>query len=385
MKRYDEHIIDLIKAHLTGELNADGREALDAWRAEDARNRAFFERVCRDSSIARENAIYAATDAEKAFRRFQARISRRRRTRVRMMWYAAALLLPAAGIALLWPGEPKTEPTAAPAAEIVPGSPRAVLTLADGEQVRLSEEEPQESTRLAAMEVRQSDGALSYKDARRDDESARIEHNTLRTVRGGEYRLELSDGTAVYLNASTTLRYPVAFRGATRDVWLTGEAYLQVARDTARRFRVHAGGATVSVLGTVFNVASEADGRQTVTTLVSGSVEVDNGGESRVIRPGEQAVTRKDAAAVVVRPANIAAATAWTRDMFYFDEEPLETIMRALAQWYEFRIVFENDALRGRRFTVESSRYGEIDDILRLIEETGVVACRKEGRAIYIR
>ena len=380
MKRYDEHIIDLIKAHLTGELNADGREALDAWRAEDARNRAFFERVCRDSSIARENAIYAATDAEKAFRRFQARISRRRRTRVRMMWYAAALLLPAAGIALLWPGEPKTEPTAAPAAEIVPGSPRAVLTLADGEQVRLSEEEPQESTRLAAMEVRQSDGALSYKDARRDDESARIEHNTLRTVRGGEYRLELSDGTAVYLNASTTLRYPVAFGKGERRVELDGEAYFEVAKDTARPFIVKARQVDIRVLGTSFDVSTY--GGEIVATLVEGKVRMRQGADSVTLLPNQQAVADKHGFAV--RQVNARDFTLWREGIFFFENETLETILDHLARWYDVDIFYAEQSVKTSRYSMKVERYKHIDEILRRLAQTNHVRFEIKERTIFV-
>ena len=361
-----------------GILTAEEEKRLDAWVAGDEKHRALYERLLRMDILPR-----IPQDDEKRWQQFvrkypvYPRVTRRRWA----TWLSAACCaaLIAAG-ALLWPRPERTME------EIATPTPtdKVQVVLGDGESVILERNTPAEAARVTGATVRA--------ETKTNDESPEnvipdtaMEYHTIIVPKYGEYTVRLADNTVVKLNSESTLRYPVAFRGATRDVWLTGEAYMEVARDTARRFRVHTGGTTVSVLGTVFNVASEADGRQTVTTLVSGSVEVDNGGESRVIRPGEQAVTRKDAAAVVVRPANIATATAWTRDMFYFDEEPLETIMRALAQWYEFRVVFENDALRGRRFTVESSRYGEIDDILRLIEETGVVACRKEGRAIYIR
>ena len=359
-------------------LTAEEEKRLDAWVAGDEKHRALYERLLRVDILPR-----IPQDDEKRWQQFvrkypvYPRVTRRRWA----TWLSAACCaaLIAAG-ALLWPRPERTmEEIAAPTP-----TDKVQVVLGDGESVILERNTPAEAARVTGATVRAETKTIDYSAENVIPDTA-MEYHTIIVPKYGEYTVRLADNTVVKLNSESTLRYPVAFRGATRDVWLTGEAYLQVARDTARRFRVHAGGTTVSVLGTVFNVASEADGRQTVTTLVSGSVEVDNGGESRVIRPGEQAVTRKDAAAVVVRPANIAAATAWTRDMFYFDEEPLETIMRALAQWYEFRIVFENDALRGRRFTVESSRYGEIDDILRLIEETGVVACRKEGRAIYIR
>ena len=208
MKRYNEHIIQRIKEYLTGVLDPKGRKALESWHKQDARNREFFERVCRENTISQEDAIYAKTDERKAFRRFQTRVRGKKRTLTRAIGYAAALLLPLAGIAL-WL---KTESlTTAPVPEIAPGSSKAVLTLAGGEQVYLKEGEKHESAKLEKMAVEQREGLLSYKAAKRKEVTKTTEYNTLATGRGGEFRLELSDGTIVYLNASTTLRYPVAF------------------------------------------------------------------------------------------------------------------------------------------------------------------------------
>ena len=214
MKRYNEHIIQRIKEYLTGVLDPKGRKALESWHKQDARNREFFERVCRENTISQEDAIYAETDERKAFRRFQTRVRGKKRTLTRAIGYAAALLLPLAGIAL-WL---KTESlTTAPVPEIAPGSSKAVLTLAGGEQVYLKEGEKHESAKLEKMAVEQREGLLSYKAAKRKEVTKTTEYNTLATGRGGEFRLELSDGTIVYLNASTTLRYPVAFGDGKRQ------------------------------------------------------------------------------------------------------------------------------------------------------------------------
>ena len=257
------------------------------------------------------------------------------------------------------------------------------LVFGDGQSVTLDEADPAELARIDGADVKPRARSIDYS-AKGTAKDTAAEYHTIIVPKYGEYTVRLADNSVVKLNSESTLRYPVAFQGKTREVWLTGEAYLEVASDPARCFKVHTGETTVSVLGTTFNVANTPDG-ETVTTLVSGRVSVDNGRANRVISPGQQAVTRQDSEAIDVRKADIAAATAWTRDMFYFNEEPLETIMETLSRWYEFGVVFENEAARQRRFTVESSRYENIDQILTLIEETGVVTCRKEGRTIHIR
>ena len=121
------------------------------------------------------------------------------------------------------------------------------------------------------------------------------------------------------------------------------------------------------------------------TTLVNGKVEVGNGITTRIIRPGEQAITLPGNAEIEVKKVDTNVVTAWVRDMFYFDEQPLEQIMEELSRWYEFDVVFENNELKQRRFTLEASRYENIDKVLDLIEATHVVKCRKEGKNVYIR
>ena len=187
------------------------------------------------------------------------------------------------------------------------------------------------------------------------------------------------------LNSESTLTYPVQFKGKERKIRLTGEAYLEVTPDTTRRFIVEAAGTTVSVLGTTFNVNASAPDGNVATTLVNGKVEVGNGLTTTIIAPGQQAVTTSGNAQIDVRKVDTNVVTAWVRDMFYFDEKPLGEIMQELSHWYEFNVVFEKESLKQRKFTIETSRYENIDQVLKLIEETHVVKCRKEGKTIYIQ
>lgn len=187
------------------------------------------------------------------------------------------------------------------------------------------------------------------------------------------------------LNSESTLTYPVQFKGKERKIRLTGEAYLEVTPDTTRHFIVEAAGTTVTVLGTTFNVNTSAPDGNVATTLVNGKVEVGNGLTTTIISPGLQAVTTSGNARIDVRKVDTNVVTAWVRDMFYFDEKPLGEIMQELSHWYEFNVVFEKESLKQRKFTIETSRYENIDQVLKLIEETHVVTCRKEGKTIYIQ
>ena len=361
-----------------GILTPEEERRLDAWVGSDERHRVLYKRLLREDILPR---IPMAD--EKRWQQFVRKypVYPRLKRRSWPMWLSAACVAAFLAVgAVFWL---RSERSAEEIATPVP-TDKVQLVLGNGERITLEKGDAQTVTRVegAAVEARRQ--AIDYSAARAVRDSA-VDYHTIIVPKYGEYTVRLSDNSVVKLNSESTLRYPVVFRGTTREIWLTGEAYLEVARDTARCFKVHAGETTVSVLGTVFNVASERDSRETVTTLVSGRVAVDNGRTSRVIRPGQQAVTRQADEGISVRRADIAAVTAWTRDMFYFNEEPLERIMGALSRWYEFRVVFENESLRQRRFTVEASRYEDIGRILTLIEETGVVTCRKEGRTIYVQ
>lgn len=306
----------------------------------------------------------------------------------RVTWAAAGCAAAVLAGVMVWTGEKGMTPTG----EIVTPTPVTAVQLVTGSGQRVTLEG--ELTAEARAEVGEgtevSEGRIGYegREATRSTTGeagrAAVEYHTIIVPRYGEYTVVLADGSTVMLNSGSRLRYPVAFGTGPREVWLEGEAFLTVARDTARAFTVHAGETAVRVLGTTFNVAAYHPREEVRTTLVSGRVEVARGEARRAIGPGEEAVTGKAEAGIAVRRVDTRVATAWTRNMFYFDEEPLERVMEALGEWYGFEVEIERASLRGRRFTVEVSRYGEIDQVLRVIEETGLVHCRKEGRKIVV-
>ena len=382
MKIYDEYVIRLMEAYLTGKLDDAGRKELEAWCGACEKNRKFFERVCREDRIAREVPLYAEVDGEKAFRHFQKRIRGRKWLR-RLVRCAAVLLLPLGVVAVWqWMGMEVHRDTGQ---EIVPGTSRAVLTLAGGEQVCLQEGKPVEK-RLEAMEVEQKEGVLSYQTVRPVQENAEaVGYNMLATDRGGEYQLVLSDGTRVFLNAVTSLKYPVVFGGGERRVELDGEAYFEVAADSARAFVVEVGDMEVEVYGTSFDVTTFYEG-EVRTVLVEGSVGVREPGSGKVCRvvPGQMAVYDREDRSIAVKETDVTLYTAWKEGLFRFEEVRLEDIMETLSRWYDVDVFFDDDALRHTLFTGDLKRYDNIGVHLRMLEMTTNVAFEVKGNAVFV-
>lgn len=254
----------------------------------------------------------------------------------------------------------------------------ARLVTGDGQVMALTEHSGGDTMHLAATVVVDQEGIgyLSGKGANAP------EYHTIIVPKYGEYTVRLGDGSRIRLNSESELRYPVNFSDSVREVWLKGEAYFQVARDTGRPFIVSAARVKVNVLGTEFNVEAIPGRGQVTTTLVEGRVRVEQGETKCILKPGEQAVAGGEI--LEKQLADIRAVTAWVRGMFCFNEVTLQDMMQCLAEWYGFEVEYRNPALKERKFSVELKRYEDVDRILRLIEETGTVRFQREGIRVTV-
>ena len=383
MNVYNEYIIRLIEMYLTGKLDEGGREELEAWCVSCEKNQKFFERVCREERIAREVPVYARVDEKKAFRRFQKRIKGRRLLLRRVVRYAAVLLLPLVIVgAWQWMGRELYKENEQ---KIIPGASKAVLTLAGGEQVCLQEGKVAKK-RLEAMDVKQKKGLLSYQAVKPSQKKAEtVEYNKLTTGRGGEYQLVLSDGTRIFLNAATTLKYPVVFGDGERQVELEGEAYFEVATDSTRAFVVKVRDVEVEVYGTSFDVTTFYEG-EVRTVLVEGCVGVreTGSGEECRIASGQMAVYDLKDRSMAVKEVDVALYTSWKEGLFKFEEERLEDIMETLSRWYDVDVFFYDDALRNTLFTGDLKRYDNIGEHLRMLEMTTNAAFEVKDNAVFV-
>ena len=264
---------------------------------------------------------------------------------------------------------------------IVPGSPKAVLTLASGEQLDLQEEGHFVSK--DSSKIRNIGNVLEYEAGvkKKDNE---LEYNILTIPRGGEYQLKLEDGSNVWLNAETELRFPVAFGEDERRIFLKGEAYFEVAKDARRPFIVCVDGVDVTALGTEFNISTIQESGEVFTTLVNGSVRVVNEeGENCILRPEEQAVCKKGESDIGVQKVNTALYTSWKDGYYAFDKQSLGEIMRTLERWYDIHVVFVDDAEK-LRFSGRVKRYEDITNLLTMIKLTNDVDFTIENRTIIV-
>lgn len=267
--------------------------------------------------------------------------------------------------------------------DILPGGNKAVLTLADGKQVILDETD----NGLLAMQgdvsvIKSNDGELSYEKSGTGAKSV-VTYNTVSTPRGGMYQLTLSDGTKVWLNAESSLRYPTSFTGKDRKVELTGEGYFEVAHNASKPFFVNTGSMNVQVLGTRFNINTYADDGNLKTTLFEGSVEV-NAGSSKVrLKPGEQArLQLSDNVLQSSGSIDLDQVLAWKEGYFSFQDAGLKDIMMQISRWYDVDVIYQGNILP-RKFGGSIARKSELSSVLKILE-AGNVHFKLEGRNLIV-
>ncbi|OQP57125.1 hypothetical protein A3860_11215 [Niastella vici] len=296
-------------------------------------------------------------------------------------WAAAILVIAVASVALWKMGKP-VHKTDAPVLtnnqqqDALPGSDRAILTLASGEKVLLDSSH-RNIIQQKDFNVTNRDNQLDYTGS-----SSVVEEHTLSTPRGGQYKLLLPDGTTVWLNAASSITYPTAFTGDSRKVKITGELYFEVAKDSKRPFHVMANGMEVQVLGTHFNINAYDDEKDIKTTLLEGSVKVTRDAASVILRPGEQtSVSHKSKPS---QPISVQTeeVMAWKNGTFFFNRTPFSEVMRQLSRWYDVDVIYEKE-IPTINFGGEMKRDLNLSQVLEGFDKMGV-QFRIEGKKLII-
>ena len=274
---------------------------------------------------------------------------------------------------------------------ILPGSNKAVLTLADGSDVILDQTSNGILGSQGNVSIKKSmDGKVSYEAAQNNTYTGNaIAYNKIATPRGGQYQVDLADGTKVWLNAASTLKFPVTFSKAQRVVELTGEAYFEVNpepvagnRKVRIPFLVKTRNQLVEVLGTHFNVNAYDDEPDIKTTLLKGSVRVVQSAarQSVLLKPGQQSAV---AGNIAVADVDASQAIEWQKGYFLFDNETVESMMRKISRWYNIEVEFKGN-IRYRKFAGKISKFGNIVQILQVMEKTQVIHFEIEGRRVIV-
>lgn len=305
----------------------------------------------------------------------------------RQWWWAAAaaVILLSAGMWLLSPKHEAAKTpaisSASPAPDIAPGRNGAVLTLADGKQVVLDSMGNGMVAEQGGSKVSLRDGQLTY-DGQSQHQAALI-YNTMSTPRGRQFSIVLPDGTRVWLNAASSIRYPTVFAGNDRKVELSGEAYFEVAKDVKRPFIVHTMSTVTQVLGTSFNVNAYEEDGIVRTTLLEGSVRTGEPQDNVLLSPGEQAQLKPGGKLKVDHHANTDQVLAWKNGAFNFQNATLHEVMRQLARWYDLEVVYEKGVPEAT-FGGEVSRNVPLSDLLKGLKGMDVHFRIEEGHRLIV-
>ncbi|HET9434584.1 MAG TPA: FecR domain-containing protein, partial [Chitinophagaceae bacterium] len=264
--------------------------------------------------------------------------------------------------------------------DVSPGGNKATLTLADGSTIVLDEAQNGELAQQGNSKIIKLDGKLSYDPINKNPKE--VVYNTISTPNGGQYQLELADGSRVWLNATSSIHFPTTFIGKERRIEITGEAYFEIAKNRKMPFVVAINGAEVQVLGTHFNINAYNDEDNVKTTLLEGSIKFVNGDHSNILKPGQQSQLAKDGTFKVANDVNVDEVVAWKNGLFAFENASIEKVMRQFSRWYDVEIEY-----RGKTddlFIAEMRRNIKLSDALRALELTGRVKFDIDGKKIIV-
>ena len=381
MLEYDNNYVRrLIQLDLVGGLSPEEKGKLEDWINESEEHRLLFCKIKKQLSI-NEIRNYLRTDVEDAWKKVREKTfgAPPVRPRIRPKWlkYAAVVLPVLLSITLWYTWKEEMKNKQATVARLHP-----VLTLDNGEKYQLDPEEQTEIYVNEEVKAYQAGGGLIYDTTVRQEEN---KYNRIEVPRGSEYWIVLPDGTRVWLNAATELKYPVAFHAKERRVYLKGEAYFEVAPDKNRPFYVETEEVKVRVLGTVFNVNTHYT-RGVRTVLVEGAVALEWGDQKEIrMKPGELADFDRTTTEVTLKEVDVTSYISCKEGYFVFEDEPLEEIMHTLSLWYDKEFLFAGKRSRTLHFSGHIKRYERIETILSAITDVTGVEFRMNGQIILIR
>lgn len=363
-QKYQE-IVD----YISGELNEEGRKSMEAWINSSDENQKIYEKILKKSLFVRWSLKSNQIDTNKELKKFENRLNSRVR---RIFWLAAAAsiaIILGFSIPFLWNQYQENQELISMNQSIQPGKKGAQLILSSGKQVAIEDQ---------SKRIKEKDGSFIQLDAKTgleyskgETSSDKLIYNTLKTARGNEFSMQLADGTRVWLNADSELRYPVQFTGNIRKVYLKGEAYFDVAHDEKKAFIVNSYNQEVKVYGTEFCINAYKQ-REIKTVLVTGSVglRANPSGEESKLKPGELGLADVQAGTIEIKKVNVRPYIAWKDGDFVFENESLENIMLRLERWYNVKVFYMNEECKDFRFSGDMKRYSNVSSLLYYIQET---------------
>jgi ferric-dicitrate binding protein FerR (iron transport regulator) len=266
---------------------------------------------------------------------------------------------------------------------IKPGEQIATLVLSDGVILKIQKEDVQMKIEEGKAEIINRNNTLSYNSVDSIVFSQATIYNELITPRGGSYNITLVDGTKVWLNAASKLKFPVVFTDSIRQIYLEGEAFFDVAHN-GKPFIVNSGDIDIEVLGTAFNISAYSDDNDIKTTLVDGSIKLRTPEIHKTLLPSEQAIVSKENFEINIRTVNTTRYTSWVNGKIEFNNESLDVVMKRLSRWYDFSYSFKNKQAKNFHFSARIENSQNISSILEMLQKTTDVKLEIEKKTIVI-
>ena len=384
------YIGELIKKQLQGELSEIEQAALNEWLSASENNRIVFNMLNDEKWITGELKKFDRFDEKKSretFRKNQGAKVRRIFSWTRVAAAVIIVLLLSLGGYFYFNNRNEKQIAKTETQQqrfkndIAPGGNKAVLTLANGTQIILDSAANGTLTQQGNAKVIKLDsGQLAYTSTSLS--TSEVLYNTISTPRGGQYQIVLADGSKVWLNAASSLKYPTSFTGKERNVELTGEGYFEIAHNATMPFRVRVNDMNVEVFGTHFNINAYDDENIIRTTLLEGSVKVTKGNSTGLLKPGQQGQLNESGDIKISNDTDLDEVMAWKEGRFLFKRTDIQSIMRQLSRWYNIDIVYKNVPATG--FNAKIPRNTSVSNILKVLELTGEVKFIIEGNIVTV-
>ena len=377
-------ISDKISDILSKELDVGSQHVLDSWLAQNEQNKALFNKICSDNTIREKIYNYKNSDAEQAFNDFlKARKQRsNRRIYYRFLSGAAVIAICFGFWALIRIQEQETQNLQVTETEQqlsdMPAN-KPVLTLGDGTRMNVWGDNLYFKETEKGQKIMLGDSLLSQKEESITADS----YNTLEVPLRCDFNFTMSDGTRVWINAASTLKYPAKFAADSRTVYASGEIYLEVAKDAGRPFYVVVDGITVKVLGTSFNIRAYADENDTKVTLLEGKIAAQINDKEYTLTPGKQLKRDKTFGETSVRTVDPAEIVSWTRGYYIFKKARLQEVVNTLKNWYGVNIMLSSGA-SDIIYTGVVNKEEKLEVFLRRLEEVSNVKCSCNGKFVTI-
>lgn len=381
-EKHIKYISSLIIKSINKTITDDELKKLNAWRKKSGSNEALYTSLFQKDRLEKDYALYKKMYSGNDWPLLLKRIRRSESSRfVSIFKYAAAIMVIAFITYTVREWNTGKEIITAKT-EIFPGTHKAVLELSNGKTICLEDRKDNDNELLNKYRIRKEESILTYGG---DSTASADEYHTLRVPRGGEYILLLEDGTKIWINSESVLKYPAHFAVNERKVYIEeGEAYFKVAKNTQKPFLVETSGMVIRVAGTEFNVMAYKGKKNIETTLESGIITITAGNRSQDVVPGEQVSYSKDKGELSKYKVNTSYYTSWREGVFEFSDMTLRDIAEQLARWYDADFFFTHEEIGEMRFSGAAKKSKPLEFILDIIKETKAIDYTIKNKTVII-